>query len=77
MAERGETRPMHPDDARQALRDLAERRSEINRAEAEWRHDLGHAIEQAIAAGLAKSEVAELSGMSRRTFYRRYDQSSH
>lgn len=64
------TRPPHPDDARQTLIELAERRSEINRAEAAWRHDLGHAIAQAIAAGLAKNEIAELSGMSRATLYR-------
>lgn len=63
-------RAPHPDDARQALTDLAERRSEINRAEAAWRHDLGQAIAQAIAAGVPKSEIAELSGMSRATLYR-------
>lgn len=64
------TRPPHPDDARQTLIELAERRSEINRLEAMWRNDLAPAIEQALAAGLTKTEIAELSGMTRMSVHR-------
>lgn len=66
MAERAP----HPDDARQTLIELAERRSEINHLEAMWRNDLGPAIEYALAAGLSKVEIAELTGMGRATLYR-------
>ncbi|MFW5933708.1 MAG: hypothetical protein ACOCT8_03145 [Actinomycetota bacterium] len=64
-------RPPHPDDARQALRDLAQRRSQINHLEAEVQRDLAPAIEQALEAGLSKTEIAELSGMSRSRLYQR------
>lgn len=64
-------RAPHPDDARQTLRELGERRSLITRLEVELHADLGPAIEQAIAAGLSKVEIAELAGIGRASLYRR------
>lgn len=64
-------RPPRPDDARQTLTALARRRSEINRLEAEYQLDLATGIEEALAAGLTKVEISELTGLSRGRIYQR------
>lgn len=62
-------RAPHPDDCRDALRELAERREEHAREHEALTADLGREARVAQTAGLSVTEIAELAGVSRQTVY--------
>jgi predicted DNA-binding protein YlxM (UPF0122 family) len=61
--------PPHPDDCRNDLRQLAERRVELLREQQAWPIDLADATATAKAAGLSMTEIADLAGVTRQTVY--------
>ncbi len=61
--------PPHPDDCREDLRQLAERRDELLREQQAWPIDLGDAAARAKAAGLSITEIAAVAGVTRQTVY--------
>ena len=59
-------------DIRRSLDDLADRWADMDRAHAEWEHDLAATIEAARDLGIHGAEIAERTGMSRAWLYRRF-----
>lgn len=63
------TRSPHPDDCRDALRALAQRRAAMQDGLRAWPRDLAHVAHGARSAGLSLSEIARLAGVARTTVY--------
>jgi hypothetical protein len=61
--------PTHPDSAREGLREAAERRKLARRDLQDANLDLSRWISEAQDAGLGVTEIAQLSGITRRAIY--------
>ena len=61
--------PPHPDDCREDLRRLAERRVELLREQQAWPMDLADTARRCKTAGLSITEIADLAGVTRQTVY--------
>lgn len=60
---------VHPDDARQTLAQIGERRAAGERVRAEAMRDLERWAPAAVEAGVTRVEIARLAGVSRTTVY--------
>jgi predicted transcriptional regulator len=65
----GRNIPAHPDDVRQGLREARQRRSDAERARAEAMADTAAWLIAGDETQLSVSELARLSGLTRRTVY--------